>query len=141
MISVTLPRNYLQMSSRISAKKQKDIVRQKRLQTHAWSNDHIRKSIHVRANRKKPCASSWHRRVALFLVSPPPSPVHTRQPWALHSEIAYTLAGTGTWLQELGRRKAWVCLPGGNLGTVMLARPLSPRFSNFLGQRLSKGAY
>jgi hypothetical protein len=32
---------------------QKDIVRQKQLQTHAWSNDHIRKSVH--AIGKNPC--------------------------------------------------------------------------------------
>jgi hypothetical protein len=31
----------------------KDIVRQKQLQTHSWSNDHIRKSIH--AIGKNPC--------------------------------------------------------------------------------------
>ena len=35
------------------SQQQKDIVRQKQLQTHSWSNDHIRKSVH--AIGKNPC--------------------------------------------------------------------------------------
>jgi hypothetical protein len=35
------------------SKKDKDIVRQKQVQTHSWSNDHIRKTVH--AIRKNPC--------------------------------------------------------------------------------------
>ena len=79
---------------------------------------------------KNPCA--WHRGVALFLVSPPPFPVCARQPWALHSETAYTLAGT--WLQELGRRKTWVCLPAWRQPWHCDVGPsLKPPLQQFLG--------